>query len=133
VADQYAGVDHNFEEGFSPGFLYAKTELRKSLRVKVYGTISDENRAINASGLQYNAPENVYGVCAGIGNIFKVFHRFCMERKIIKHTSKSHRFAKGSLVLFLAISSYLLHYIFNAKKERMSSSGLKKSVHESSY
>jgi hypothetical protein len=27
----------------------------------VYGTISDANRGINASGLQYMAPENVYG------------------------------------------------------------------------
>jgi hypothetical protein len=40
----------------------------------VYGTISDANRGINASGLQYMAPENVYWeYSAGIGNIFKVF------------------------------------------------------------
>ena len=39
----------------------------------VYGTVSDENRLINASGLTYQAPDKVYWeYSAGIGNIFKV-------------------------------------------------------------
>jgi hypothetical protein len=49
-----------------PGFLYEKTGIERNYRrVKVYGTISDENRAINASGLVYNAPENVLWVMRG--------------------------------------------------------------------
>ena len=40
----------------------------------VYGTVSDANKAINASGLTYRAPEDTYWeYSAGIGNIFKVF------------------------------------------------------------
>jgi hypothetical protein len=39
----------------------------------VYGTISDANRAINASGLNYVAPERAYWeYSAGVGNIFKL-------------------------------------------------------------
>jgi hypothetical protein len=38
----------------------------------VYGSVTDGNRAINASGLVYNAPERGYWeYSAGIGNIFK--------------------------------------------------------------
>ena len=52
-----------------------KLNWREIVGVKtVYGSISDENKAINASGLVYNAPENGYWeYSAGIGNIFKVF------------------------------------------------------------
>jgi hypothetical protein len=52
-----------------------KLNWREVVGVKsVYGTISDANRAINASGLPYVAPENIYWeYSAGIGNIFKVF------------------------------------------------------------
>jgi hypothetical protein len=52
-----------------------KLNWREIIGIKsVYGTISNANRAINASGLPYNAPENVYWEYnAGIGNIFKVF------------------------------------------------------------
>jgi hypothetical protein len=59
---------------FLPNSIYAKTELREIIGVRgVYGTISDANRGINASGLQYGS-ENVYWeYSAGIGNIFKVF------------------------------------------------------------
>jgi hypothetical protein len=42
-------------------FLYAKTKLEEMIGVRsVYGTISDANRAINASGLNYVAPERAY-------------------------------------------------------------------------
>ena len=78
VTDQYATIqwNHNFGGrllGRVP-FL-RKLNWREIVGVKtVYGSISDENKAINASGLVYNAPENGYWeYSAGIGNIFKVF------------------------------------------------------------
>lgn len=78
VADEYATINwqHNFNgKIFSriPGL--RKLNLREIIGIKgVYGTISDENRAINASGLIYQSPEKPYWEYnAGIGNIFKVF------------------------------------------------------------
>lgn len=78
VADEYATINwqHNFQ-----GKIFAripglrKLNLREIIGVKgVYGTVSDENRAINASGLIYQSPEKPYWeYSAGIGNIFKVF------------------------------------------------------------
>ena len=78
VSDQYATVqwNHNFN-----GRLFAripfmrKLNWREMVSVKgVYGSISDENRALNASGLIYSAPERGYWeYSAGVGNIFKVF------------------------------------------------------------
>jgi hypothetical protein len=78
VADEYATFqwEHNFN-----GKIFAripgirKLNLREIIGVRgVYGTVSDENRAINASGLVYQAPEKPYWeYSAGIGNIFKVF------------------------------------------------------------
>jgi hypothetical protein len=77
VTDEYATVQwiHNFQ-----GKLFARIPLLRKLNWReiigakgVYGTVSDENRAINASGLAYNAPEKFYWECsAGVGNIFKV-------------------------------------------------------------
>ena len=48
--------------------------LRELVGIKAaYGRISDENVALNASGLTYLAPEDVYWeYSAGVGNIFKV-------------------------------------------------------------
>jgi hypothetical protein len=102
VTDQYATLEwsHNFS-----GRLFAripfmrKLNWREIIGVKgVYGTISDENRAINASGLVYNAPENVYWeYSAGIGNIFKVFRIDFSWRGNYLNTPDTHRFAiKGS-------------------------------------
>lgn len=78
VADEYATMqwEHNFN-----GKIFAripgirKLNLREIIGLRgVYGTVSDENRAINASGLVYQAPEKPYWeYSAGIGNIFKVF------------------------------------------------------------
>jgi len=78
VADQYATINwqHNFQ-----GKIFAripglrKLNLREIIGIKgVYGTVSDENKAINASGLIYQSPEKPYWeYSAGIGNIFKVF------------------------------------------------------------
>ena len=78
VSDQYATLqwEHNFG-----GRLFSRIPFMRKLNWReiigaraVYGTISDANRAINASGLTYVAPEDVYWeYSAGIGNIFKVF------------------------------------------------------------
>ncbi len=78
VSDQYATFqwNHNFNGRlFSRIPFMRKLNWREIIGIKsVYGTISNANRAINASGLPYNAPENVYWEYnAGIGNIFKVF------------------------------------------------------------
>jgi hypothetical protein len=77
VADEYATFqwNHNFQgKIFSRIPLMRKLNWREVIGVRgVYGTISDENKAINASGLVYRAPENVYWEYhAGIANIFKV-------------------------------------------------------------
>jgi hypothetical protein len=102
VTDQYGTLEwnHNFS-----GRLFAripfmrKLNWREIIGVKgVYGTISDENRAINASGLVYNAPEKVYWeYSAGIGNIFKVLRIDFSWRGNYLNTPDTNRFAvKGS-------------------------------------
>ena len=78
VTDEYLTFqwEHNFN-----GKLFAripfmrKLNWREIIGVKgVYGTISNENKALNASGLVYKAPTDPYWEYnAGIGNIFKVF------------------------------------------------------------
>lgn len=78
ITDQYATFqwEHHFN-----GKIFAripglrKLNLREIVGVKgVYGTVSEENKAINASGLFYKAPERPYWeYSAGVGNIFKVF------------------------------------------------------------
>lgn len=78
VSDQYATLqwEHNFN-----GRLFSRIPFMRKLNWReiigargVYGTLSDANRAINASGLFYKAPEDIYWeYSAGIGNIFKVF------------------------------------------------------------
>jgi len=78
VTDQYATLqwNHNFNGRiFSRIPFMRKLNWREIIGIKgVYGTISDENRAINASGLIYKAPTKPYWeYSAGIGNIFKVF------------------------------------------------------------
>jgi hypothetical protein len=78
VADQYATLqlEHNFQGKIFARIPYLrKLNLREIIGVRgVYGTVSDENIAINASELIYQAPEKPYWeYSAGIGNIFKVF------------------------------------------------------------
>ena len=78
VADQYVTFnwDHDFQGRFFARIPFMrKLNWRENIGVKsVYGTVSDENRIINASGLIYNAPDKVYWeYSAGIGNIFKFF------------------------------------------------------------
>jgi hypothetical protein len=78
VSDRYATFqwEHNFQ-----GRLMSRIPFMKKLNWReivgvrtVYGEISNENRLLNASGLQYKAPTNPYWEYSiGIGNIFKVF------------------------------------------------------------
>lgn len=75
--DTYATIQlqHNFGGRILSRIpLLRKLNWRETIGFKgVYGTINDENRAINASGLLYRAPEDFYyEYNAGIGNIFKV-------------------------------------------------------------
>lgn len=76
-----------------------KLNWREIVGVKAaYGTVSDANKAINASGLIYTAPENVYWEYnAGIGNIFKVFRLDFAWRGSYLDTPNTNRFTvKGS-------------------------------------
>ncbi|MDI9256561.1 MULTISPECIES: DUF5686 and carboxypeptidase-like regulatory domain-containing protein [Flavobacterium] len=102
VADTYATFQwqHNFQ-----GKIFAripgirKLNLREIIGIKgVYGTVSDENRAINASGLVYQAPEKPYWEYnAGIGNIFKVFRLDFAWRGNYRNLPDTHNFTiKGS-------------------------------------
>jgi hypothetical protein len=102
VTDQYVTLqwNHNFNGRlFSRIPFMRKLNWREIIGIKsVYGTISDANRAINASGLPYNAPENVYWeYSAGIGNIFKVFRIDFSWRGSYLNTPDTQKFAvKGS-------------------------------------
>ena len=76
-----------------------KLNWREIIGIKgAYGTVSDANKAINASGLEYVAPENVYWEYnAGIGNIFKVFRLDFSWRGNYLDMPNINRFAvKGS-------------------------------------
>ena len=102
VSDQYATLQwsHNFNgRVFSRIPFMRKLNWREIVSVKgVYGSISDENRAINASGLIYNAPEKGYWeYSAGIGNIFKVFRIDFAWRGNYLNVPDTNRFTvKGS-------------------------------------
>jgi hypothetical protein len=78
ITDQYVTfkLDHDFHGRFFARIPFMrKLNWRENIGFRsIYGTISDENRTINASGLVYNAPDKVYyEYSAGIGNIFKFF------------------------------------------------------------
>ncbi|WP_310556057.1 DUF5686 family protein [Flavobacterium sp.] len=78
VTDQYASLhlEHHFNgKIFSRIPFMKKLNWREIVGIKaVYGSISDENKAINASGINYLAPVDGYWEYnAGIANIFKVF------------------------------------------------------------
>lgn len=102
LADEYVSLhlEHNFNGRlFSriPGL--RKLNLREIVGIKgVYGTISDQNRALNASNVVYRAPEDVYWEYhAGIGNIFKVFRIDFAWRGNYMNIPDANKFAvKGS-------------------------------------
>ena len=102
VSDQYATLqwDHHFN-----GKLFARIPFMRKLNWReiigaraVYGTISDNNKLLNASGLNYNAPEKIYWeYSAGIGNIFKVFRVDFSWRGNYRNVPDAKNFAvKGS-------------------------------------
>ena len=78
VSDTYVAwhLEHNFG-----GRILSRIPLLRKLNLRelvgfraVYGSLSDENIAMNASNVQYQAPEDIYWEYSlGIGNIFKVF------------------------------------------------------------
>ena len=79
VTDTYTSVflQHNFNGRFFSRIpLLRKFNLRGIVSIRgVWGEISDENKALNASGLLYQAPSDkiYWEYSLGIGNIFKVF------------------------------------------------------------
>ncbi len=84
-ADKYATISlqHNFGGRIFSRIPYLrKLNWRETIGIKgVYGTITPENRAINATGIVYRAPEQgFWEYNAGIGNIFKVFRIECSWR-----------------------------------------------------
>lgn len=85
VADQYSSlhIEHNFNGRlFSRIPMLRKLNWREIIGFKaVYGSVSNENKAINASGLNYIAPvDGYFEYHAGIGNIFKVARIDCAWR-----------------------------------------------------
>jgi hypothetical protein len=102
VTDQYATLQwsHNFGGRLLSRIPFMKKlNWREIVGVKgVYGTITDENRAINASGLIYNAPSKPYWeYSAGIGNIFKVFRIDFAWRGNYRNLPETNNFSvKGS-------------------------------------
>jgi len=79
VTDTYASLhlEHNFNGRFFSRIPWLrKLNLREIVSFRtVWGEVSDANKALNASGLIYNAPdkEMYYEYGFGVGNIFKVF------------------------------------------------------------
>lgn len=78
VSDTYTSMhlEHNFGGRiFSRIPLLRKLDLREVVGFRaVYGSISQENKDINASNIVYKAPEDIYWEWSvGVGNIFRVF------------------------------------------------------------
>ncbi len=102
VADEYATLQwiHNFQGKLFARVPYLrKLNWREIIGIKtVYGTVSDENKFINASGLTYISPEKpYYEYSAGIGNIFKVFRIDCSWRGNYRTLPDANNFTiKGS-------------------------------------
>ncbi|WP_306354033.1 DUF5686 family protein [Flavobacterium sp. '19STA2R22 D10 B1'] len=102
TTDTYASfqLEHHFNGKILsriPGL--RNLNLREIVGVKgIYGTVSDKNKLLNASGLDYVAPENVYWEYnVGIGNIFKVFRIDFSWRGSYLNTPDTNKFGvKGS-------------------------------------
>ena len=106
VADEYVSLhlEHNFN-----GRLFSRIpgirdlNLREIVGIKgVYGTVSDENIALNASNIVYRSPEDVYWEYhAGVGNIFKVFRiDFCWRGSYLNIPDANKFAIKGSFGFF---------------------------------
>ncbi len=103
VTDKYVTLkwNHNFN-----GRLFSRIPFMRKLNWReiigvnaVYGTISDQNKAINASNLIYISPEKPYfEYSAGIGNIFKFFRLDASWRGNYKDIPGANNFTiKGSV------------------------------------
>lgn len=79
ITDTYVSLhlEHNFNGRFFSRIpLLRKLNLRGIVGLRgAWGEISDENKALNASGLIYQAPsdEPYWEYSLGVGNIFKIF------------------------------------------------------------
>ncbi len=98
VADEYASMhlEHHFNGRLFSRIPYLrKLNLREIVGIKaVYGRVSEDNKILNASGLQYVAPDNVYWEYnAGIGNIFKVLRLDCAWRGNYLEMPNARKFA----------------------------------------
>lgn len=102
VADEYAAVqlEHHFNGRIFSRIPYLrKLNLREIIGARgVYGTVSDANKLINASGLNYIAPERGYWEYnVGVGNIFKVFRIDFVWRGTYLNLPDANKFGiKGS-------------------------------------
>lgn len=102
VADEYAAVqlEHHFNGRLFSRIPYLrKLNLREIVGVRgVYGNVSDANKLINASGLNYIAPDRGYWEYnVGIGNIFKVFRVDFVWRGTYLNLPDANKFGvKGS-------------------------------------
>ncbi len=98
LTDQYLTLkwDHDFQGRFFARIPFMrKLNWREIIGIKsVCGTVSNQNRLINASGLVYNAPEKPYWeYSAGIGNIFKVFRIDFSWRGNYLNSPEANKFA----------------------------------------
>ena len=102
VTDTYASlhIEHSFNGRlFSRIPLLRKLNLREIVGVKgVWGEISDKNKALSASTINYVAPtKGYYEYSVGVGNIFKVFRIDFSWRGNYKDTPDANNFAiKGA-------------------------------------
>ncbi|EKT2071854.1 carboxypeptidase-like regulatory domain-containing protein [Flavobacterium psychrophilum] len=102
VTDQYASLhlEHDFNGRLFSRIPYLKKlNLREIIGIKsIYGSVSDQNIALNASGFKYQAPTNGYWEYhAGIGNIFKVFRLDFAWRGSYENLPEANKFSiKGS-------------------------------------
>ena len=98
LTDQYLTLkwDHDFQCRFFARIPFMrKLNWREIIGIKsVCGTVSNQNRLINASGLVYNAPEKPYWeYSVGIGNIFKVFRIDFSWRGNYLNSPEANKFA----------------------------------------
>lgn len=102
VADQYTSIhlEHHFNGRiFSRVPLLRKLNWREIVGIKgVIGSVSDENTAMNASGLVYRSPtEGYWEYHAGVGNIFKCFRLdFCWRGNYFNVPDANTFAVKGS-------------------------------------
>jgi hypothetical protein len=98
VADEYVSMhlEHHFNGRLFSRIPYLrKLNLREIVGIKgVYGRVSENNKMLNASCLQYVAPDNVYWEYnAGVGNIFKVLRIDCAWRGSYLEMPNARKFA----------------------------------------